>query len=106
MQHRDHRLREGLDRRTNISQRRRDRRSAELGEVRAGHEASPGADQHGAADLRVVRNGLGGPHKACPHGLSGRVDRWIVDRDDCNVTLTSEPDDIPGHARPAALRPI
>ncbi len=67
MQQRDHRLRETLDRRQDVAQRRRDRRFAELADIGSGHEGPPGADQHGAADLRVVRDGLGGPHEAGPN---------------------------------------
>ncbi len=92
VQHGHDRLREPFDRGDAVAQRRRRRRLAELGNIRAGHEGPAGTDEHRTADRRVGRDRRGGRHETRPHGLPGRVDGRVVDREDRDVVAAVEGD--------------
>ena len=87
VQRRDHRLVEGLDLVLQILQGGRRDRLAELLDVGAGDEGAAGADQDDGLDRRVRRGGLEPRRDAFAQDVRQRVDRRVVERQHCDLSL-------------------
>ena len=86
----DDRLRGVLDRIEHVREIGRGRRLAEFGNVGAGDEGAPGADEDDRLDGRVGLGRLDAPLQAVADGLRERVDRRRVDGDRRHVSVDGE----------------
>ena len=94
MHGRDDRLRAVVDQCDDVGQVRRLRRLAEFGDVGAGDEGAAGADEHDRAVRGVVARLHQRVRQAGAHRVPERIDRRIVDRDDGDVAVSTQADDV------------
>ena len=86
-----------------LRQTRRLWRLAELLDISTRVKGAPFADQHDDAYLRVRFGVLKSLQQALAHGMTKRIDRWVVDRDQSDLALMFEPYDV-RHDRPPLVK--
>ena len=89
---RDDRLRHRVEPVDDVVQERRLARLAELLDVGAGDEGAPGADDDRGADRWVALDRLERFEQADTDRMGERVDRRIVDADDCDIAAADKLD--------------
>jgi hypothetical protein len=75
-------------------QRRRQRRLAELLDVRAANEVAPCSQQQYGVDAGVLFGGFDGVAECATHGHAERIDGGIVDSNDKNAIVQLTSDDV------------
>ncbi len=94
MDRRDHRFRAVVEHVVGAPAGWRGGRPAELADVGAGDKAAAGADQHHGLDRWVGIAAVDRTDDALRHAGRQRVDRRVVDRDDTNIAILLETDQL------------